>query len=69
MNPTPKTDIFLKNFDKVRCSLIGMMRFIGVFEAIERKKYPTEYIKKTLTQSLMIADVLSGHVTYKQTDN
>lgn len=69
MNPTPRTDIFLKNFDKVRCSLIDLMRFNDIFNAIELKKYPTENIKKTLTQSLIIADVLSGHVTYKQTDN
>lgn len=69
MNPTPKTDIFLKNFDKVRCSLIDLMRFNDIFNAIELKKYPTENIKKTLTQSLIIADILSGRVTYKQTDN
>ncbi len=68
MNPTPKTDIFLKNFDKVRCYLIDMMRFNNIFNGIELQKYPTESIKKTLTQSLIIADVLSGRITYKQAD-
>lgn len=74
MNPTPSTDIFLKNFDKVRYCLIDMMRYSAIFNPIELQNYPIENIqieniKKKLTQSLIIADVLSGRIMYKQADN